>query len=94
MTPTCVCEKGYVAIADFEGGVQCVEPDDDVPSKFYNKRLPELALSGGRIVNVPPPEAESGCQISRSSSLGAAFMLGLIALLLGRHGRKPGQAAP
>jgi MYXO-CTERM domain-containing protein len=59
LTPTCVCDQGYVALTDTSGGgartLGCVEPDETVPVAFYDKRLPALPaeLPGGREVNVP-----------------------------------------
>jgi hypothetical protein len=59
LTPTCVCDEGFVAVGDIDaqGGrhVVCVEPDDAVPTVFYDKRLPGLPvdLPGGRDVGVP-----------------------------------------
>jgi hypothetical protein len=62
MTPTCVCDQGYVAVAQpTEGGrgVDCVAPDEVVPPAFYEKRLAALPLDlpGGRDVGVPEVEA-------------------------------------
>lgn len=59
LTPTCVCDQGYVAVGDIDAQgarrVACVEPDTSVPAAFYEKRLPLLpaALPGGRDVGVP-----------------------------------------
>jgi len=58
MTPTCVCDQGYVAVGSIdESGtrsVSCVTPDEAVPTSFYDKRLPALSeLGGGRTVDVP-----------------------------------------
>lgn len=86
MTPTCECERGYVALADFEGQVQCVEPDSDVPSDFYDKRLPELALSGGRTIMVPPPSTQdAGCSIGASPRWGLVMLALLLTLGLLRR---------
>jgi MYXO-CTERM domain-containing protein len=76
MTPTCVCERGLVAVGSFADGVRqtrCVSPTDAVPADFYAGRLPELPreLPGGRIVDTPPaPElgGGGGCSITSSSS--------------------------
>jgi hypothetical protein len=72
MTPTCVCDEGYVAIGSFgdDGRVTtCVEPLDPVPTDFYDNRLPELPseLPGGREVAVPEP-ASSGSGGSSNST--------------------------
>jgi hypothetical protein len=58
MTPTCVCDQGYVALGsiaqDGTRSVSCVTPDEAVPADFYDKRLPALSqLGGGRTVDVP-----------------------------------------
>jgi hypothetical protein len=58
MTPTCVCDQGFVALAELDpsGGqrVTCSDPDTVVPPAFYDKRLPVLPadLPGGREVGV------------------------------------------
>jgi hypothetical protein len=58
LTPTCVCDQGFVALAQVDSGggrrVTCTEPDDVVPAAFYDKRLPVLPsdLPGGRNVGV------------------------------------------
>jgi hypothetical protein len=54
MTPTCVCDEGYVAVGSFgnDGTRQtsCKKPMIPVPSEFYMQRLPDLPqeLPGGR----------------------------------------------
>ena len=59
LTPTCVCDRGFVALAsDSASGartITCIEPDDAVPSDFYEKRLAALPpeLPGGRPVPIP-----------------------------------------
>jgi hypothetical protein len=67
MTPTCVCDQGFVAVGSFDANgarsMRCLEPTETVPSDFYEKRLPQLpeALPGGREVVVPaalPPLVE------------------------------------
>ena len=65
MTPTCVCDQGYVAqgdgASDGSRRVTCVMPAEPVPAEFYDKRLPALSeLGGGRSVEVPPvmPDTE------------------------------------
>jgi hypothetical protein len=65
MTPTCVCDEGYVAVGtiDNTSGVRstrCEQPSDAVPRDFYEKRLPSLPtdLPGGRevvVAAVTPP---------------------------------------
>jgi hypothetical protein len=71
MTPTCVCDQGFVAIAksDASGAlsVSCVEPQGNVPDSFYLQRLLALPpeLPGGREVEVAavlPPLPATGEQ--------------------------------
>ncbi len=84
MTPTCICSAGFVAVANFEGMVQCVEPDDDVPADFYNRRLPALAFTAGRTIDVAPPQ-DGGCSVSGPPSWSLAALLGLLGLGLWRR---------
>ncbi|HEU5072597.1 MAG TPA: DUF2330 domain-containing protein [Polyangiaceae bacterium] len=66
MTPTCVCDEGFVAVGSVNAeGMRlttCVAPDAAVPDSFYDQRLPALPpdLPGGRVVEVPEPETTSG----------------------------------
>jgi hypothetical protein len=59
MTPTCVCDEGFVAIGSLSAeGVRqttCTQPLEPVPSAFYEVRLPALpaGMPGGRIVDTP-----------------------------------------
>jgi len=65
MTPTCVCDQGFVAVGsiDMTTGTRrtrCEAPTEAVPSDFYEKRLPALPseLPGGRevvVAEVMPP---------------------------------------
>ncbi len=61
MTPTCVCDQGYVAVGGFDGSgarvMRCVEPPEVVPASFYRRTLPALpeALPGGRAVTLTEP---------------------------------------
>jgi hypothetical protein len=54
MTPTCVCDHGYVALGNFgsDGSrvTSCAKPMMAVPDAFYGQRLPDLPteLPGGR----------------------------------------------
>jgi hypothetical protein len=58
MTPTCVCDQGYVAYGSFNADgtrrTTCAKPMLAVPSEFYLQRLPNLpaSLPGGRSVMV------------------------------------------
>lgn len=63
MTPTCVCDQGFVAVASGATssgarGMRCVEPPELVPADFYKRRLPALPddLPGGREVVITAPE--------------------------------------
>jgi hypothetical protein len=61
MTPTCVCDQGFVAIGTLADngarGTRCVEPPEQVPAVFYQKRLANLPeqLPGGRAVAISEP---------------------------------------
>lgn len=61
MTPTCVCDQGFVAVggiaADGSRLMDCVAPPDLVPASFYQQTLPALpvALPGGREVAITDP---------------------------------------
>ncbi|HKP58255.1 MAG TPA: DUF2330 domain-containing protein [Polyangiales bacterium] len=54
MTPTCMCDEGFVAIGSFDSAgarsTSCRKPMITVPAPFYQQRLPDLpaALPGGR----------------------------------------------
>lgn len=58
MTPTCVCDRGFVAVGGLESDgtrtTGCVKPMVEVPANFYNQRLPDLPqdLPGGRTMAV------------------------------------------
>ncbi len=92
MTPTCVCDRGLVAIGsiDPETGARstsCVAPTEPIPSSFYDERLPErpTTLPAGRDVEVaaPPPTLNGGggCSASGESPDGvAALLLGFLVL--------------
>jgi hypothetical protein len=61
MTPTCVCDQGYVAVgssaADGSPLLQCLAPSAWVPISFYTQSLPALPddLPGGRTVTLSDP---------------------------------------
>lgn len=80
MTPTCVCDEGFVAIGSFDSSgarrTRCLAPTEAVPREFYDKRLPALPadLPGGREVVVagalpplapPTPEPSAGFPMPR-----------------------------
>lgn len=58
MTPTCICDPGYVAFGSLEPdgsrSTVCTKPMIEVPNTFYNQRLPDLpeGLPGGRATAV------------------------------------------
>jgi hypothetical protein len=77
MTPTCVCNQGFVAVAALtpEGMrlTSCATPDAAIPESFYNQRLPELPpeFPGGRPVEVPEPEPTTSSSDSSSTTTGS-----------------------
>jgi hypothetical protein len=56
MTPTCVCDRGFVALGNFAAdgtrSTHCEQPMVVVPDEFYGQRLPDLPeeLPGGRVM--------------------------------------------
>jgi hypothetical protein len=60
MTPTCVCDRGFVALGSFAAdgarATRCEQPMIEVPGEFYGQRLPDLPmeLPGGRVMQVDP----------------------------------------
>ncbi|RLB52866.1 MAG: hypothetical protein DRJ42_13675 [Deltaproteobacteria bacterium] len=89
MTPTCVCDFGSVAVGSLaEDGTRltnCVAPITEVPSDFYNLRLPDrpFALPGGREVVVPEPTVLAGGGGCSSTGAPAPTSLAWIGLLSG-----------
>jgi MYXO-CTERM domain-containing protein len=65
MTPTCVCDQGYIAVGNFtEEGQRrttCVAPSEAIEASFYDRRLPALPanMPGGRD-DVMMPSGGSG----------------------------------
>lgn len=65
MTPTCVCDEGFVATGSIDASGQrvttCVAPAEPVPVSFYQRRLPALpaSLPGGREVDGAPSPGDS-----------------------------------
>lgn len=86
MTPTCVCDRGLVAIGDIdEDGVRstsCVTPTAEIPDTFYMERLADrpVSLPAGRDVYVAPVEVGGG-GVSCSTG-GAPVGLGGLGLCL------------
>jgi MYXO-CTERM domain-containing protein len=66
MTPTCVCQRGYVATGSFDDNgarqTTCVSPVGAIPDSFYDGRLPELPVDmpPGVEVDVPDPMGAAG----------------------------------
>jgi hypothetical protein len=56
MTPTCVCDRGFVALGSFAAdgtrSTRCEQPMVVIPDEFYAQRLPDLPveLPGGRLM--------------------------------------------
>ena len=92
MTPTCACDRGFVAVGSLVDGVRstrCVEPTEPVPPSFYAATvLPARPtnLPAGRAVDVPAPTVAGagGC----SAGAGAAGVLPFAFLLLARRRRR------
>jgi MYXO-CTERM domain-containing protein len=61
MTPTCVCDQGFVAVGGIDAAgaraMNCVTPPELVPPSFYQRALAPLpeALPGGRPVTITDP---------------------------------------
>jgi MYXO-CTERM domain-containing protein len=90
MTPTCVCERGRVAVGwiDDTGNrrTECRTPTREVPASFYNVRLPDLPveLPGGRVVDVPDPEvmpSGGACGVGGAGASGGIIAFALFALV-------------
>ena len=62
MTPTCKCDRGFVAVAQADGSLNCAAPRSPIPNNFYARDLPAPAHPG-RDVSGPPSPANtaSGC---------------------------------
>ena len=76
MTPTCVCDRGTIAVGSFTAEGQrsttCVEPEESIDASFYDQRLPNLPsdLPGGRPVSMPPGTGGGSGSTTDSSSSG------------------------
>lgn len=76
LTPTCVCEQGYIAVGNFtEDGQRettCIAPTEAIEASFYDRQLPALPenMPGGRDDVMPPAGGGSGggSTISTSST--------------------------
>lgn len=97
MTPTCVCDQGYVAVGAFtaEGGrlTNCVAPRQRVSASFYDRRLPErsLALPSGRtetLLPAPTDMVDTGCSAAGSAGGHAGWLaFAALGLMLRRRRR-------
>ncbi len=95
MTPTCVCDRGLVAIGriDPETGTRstsCVRPTAPIPDSFYAGRLPErpATLPAGREVEVEAVEPTLGggaCAAAGGPSGTLGSLLPLLLLTLRRR---------
>jgi MYXO-CTERM domain-containing protein len=86
MTPTCTCDRGYVAVSSATG-VQCNAPASPIPPDFYQRAMPTPAHPG-RSMDAPPskrPTAQ-GCACATPDAT-APWMLGLslAALVMARR---------
>ncbi|MEM9071241.1 MAG: DUF2330 domain-containing protein [Myxococcota bacterium] len=91
MTPTCVCDRGMVAVGaiDADSGARstnCVTPARPVPPRFYNVRLPSrpVTLPAGREVDIEPAPTTlggGGCSTSGTPASAAWMLLGLGVLI-------------
>ena len=82
MTPTCVCNKGFVALGSVNAEgmrlTSCVAPNAEIPDSFYEKRLPELPaeIPGGRPVDVPEPATTTAGSGAAGGSGGSGSSVG------------------
>jgi hypothetical protein len=76
MTPTCVCDRGFVALGSFAAdgtrSTRCEQPMIEVPDSFYTQRLPDLPpeLPGGRLMEVDPMRPVVNPTIGDMGSMG------------------------
>jgi len=102
LTPTCLCEQGFVATAsladDGTRQMTCVEPLTRVPLEFYQARLPALPeqLPGGREVrrSAPPPAPEDDTPDLPNAGLVTGETLGGGACALSLPWSVPSSGAP
>jgi hypothetical protein len=79
LTPTCVCDQGYVAVgqiaSDGTRRMNCVKPAEAVPADFYAHTLPALpqALPGGREVKLTEPEPMPAVGVTPEPAMNADF---------------------
>lgn len=98
MTPTCICDRGYVATGGFgpdgERLTTCVAPDEPVPGRFYDGRLPDRPTGlpiGLDVAVAAPPSRDVGggaCATAPATPGGlAGLALGLLGLVALRRRR-------
>jgi len=79
LTPTCVCDQGYVAVGnasdDGTRSMSCAKPTELVPAAFYANTLPALpaALPGGREVVLTEPQPMASPDVPPEPVTGADF---------------------
>lgn len=79
LTPTCVCDQGYVAVGSVNAAgtrsMSCAKPRELVPAEFYANRLPALpeALPGGREVVLTEPQPMASPDVTPEPVTGADF---------------------
>ena len=101
MTPTCMCDRGFVAIGaiDADTGVRsttCVAPSEPIAPIFYEQRLPERppTLPPGRVMDVermPTGVASGGGGCTASGSVptmpAGLLLVGLVTAWIARRRR-------
>ncbi|MEM1414322.1 MAG: DUF2330 domain-containing protein [Myxococcota bacterium] len=92
MTPTCACDRGFVAVGSLVDGARstrCVAPVEPVPTTFYQATvLPPRPtnLPAGRTVELPDAPSVGGAG-GCSAAAGAGGLMPLLLLLAARRRR-------
>jgi len=91
LVPTCACDRGAVAIGDYDdaGGrvTTCVTPLEPVPEAFYDERLPELPVSLDSTAPRVRVGGGGGCAVAPRSSPPTPLLLLALAGLARRRRR-------
>lgn len=95
MTPTCVCDQGYVAMktGSTSRAMTCVRPSKPIQENFYKDKLPEVMNPGRTVVVMPPPTeatvsgSSDGCRAGASGNA-AFFLFAAGALFMTRRRRR------